>query len=402
MREVRLNLLDDKRTFTGIIDVAFGEALVAALSAEPVNVRELQGAVARFHKKGASSHLFSSLSAGFNDEPWDAGILIIDFPSHTVAQEIVGSSPIPSGTIQYHNGASMTDAWISYRIPDDWLYLGTILEYRAIAEARRAKYEKIVPLDARSVLYGRVADFIVRQCLEARGLKLNDPIATIHANWLMTPRQDLNNQTPRQVLLNKFDFITADLHSREMQWSMLNAPAPGLNTDSHAYRYAGFGVHEFVVYYHLVRSLIEDCWKSIGNTKTIDLDAEIKRLRKVQTNWLEAPESDFGNRNPAYVLECERKRLPLIMSAEELEIEDDCPLCKMMADHPRPTFWHLDGSGMDDDFPFSFCLTRDEWESENRRRDKLTADFERHWKHRKDTFFEDDDPSQSGSAAEIQ
>ena len=402
MREVRLNLLDAKCTFTGKIDIAVGAALVAALSAEPVNIRELQRAVVRFHKQAASSHLFSSLNAGFNDEPWDAGILLLDFAAHTVAEEIVGSSPIPSGTIQYHNGASRTDVWIPYRIPDDWLCLGTISEYQAIAELRRAKYEKIAPLDARSVLYGCVADFIVRQCLEARGLKLNDAIATIHANWLMTPRQDLRNQTPRQVLLNKFDFINADLHSREMQWSMLNVPAPGLNTDSYAYRYAGFGIHECIVYYHVVRSLIEDCWKSVGKTKTIDLEAEVKRLKKVQTKWLEAPEPDFGNRNPAYVLECERKRLPLIMSAGEIDVEDDCPLCKMMAEHPRPSFWHLDGSGLDDDFPFSFCLTRDEWESENRRRDKLAADFERHWKHRKDGCFEDDNPSQSGNAAGIQ
>jgi hypothetical protein len=51
MREVRISLVDTSCTLTGKIDLAIGEALIAALSAEPVSVRELQHAVARFHKQ---------------------------------------------------------------------------------------------------------------------------------------------------------------------------------------------------------------------------------------------------------------------------------------------------------------------------------------------------------------
>jgi hypothetical protein len=402
MSEIRLTLLDSGCTLTGKIDAAVGAALVAALSAEPNNVRELKRAVARFRQPVESRHPFSSLCSGCSDEPWDTGILLIDFTAHIVAEEITDSQPMPGGMIQYYRGVEKTDIWLPYKIPDDWLYLGTIAEYKAIAEARKIKYERIVPIDTRKVLYGQIADFIVRQCFHARKSDLDDPVATIHADWLMTSRKELGGQTPRQVLMSKFEFINADMQSREMQWSMLNLPAPCLELDSHAYRYAGFGIHAFVVYYDLVRHLIENCWDHICETQPEDAEAEIRRLEQVKAKWLETPDPDFGDRSPAYILECERKRLPLIMSAEEAVVDDDCPLCRMMAEHDRPTFCHFDGSGMDDDFPYSFCLTRDEWEAENRRREKFAVDFEKHWKHRKDASLEDDDPSQPGDTVEIQ
>jgi hypothetical protein len=40
-----------------------------------------------------------------------------------------------------------------------------------------------------------------------------------------------------------------------------------------------------------------------------------------------------------------------------------------------PSFWHLDGSHMDQDFAFSFHTTRAEWEAEQRK----WAEFDRKW-----------------------
>jgi len=50
-----------------------------------------------------------------------------------------------------------------------------------------------------------------------------------------------------------------------------------------------------------------------------------------------------------------------------------------------------------DDFPFSFYRSRDEWESENRRREKFSADFERHWEHR-----ENSSPEEESSDAKLE
>jgi hypothetical protein len=46
-------------------------------------------------------------------------------------------------------------------------------------------------------------------------------------------------------------------------------------------------------------------------------------------------------------------------------------------------FWHLDGSSMDDDFAFSFCKTREEWEAENQRREQFSKEFDRRREERR-------------------
>ena len=46
-----------------------------------------------------------------------------------------------------------------------------------------------------------------------------DLLTLIHAKWLVTPRDDLRGQSPREVLLAKRESIDFDLHSRELQWS---------------------------------------------------------------------------------------------------------------------------------------------------------------------------------------
>jgi hypothetical protein len=175
----------------------------------------------------------------------------------------------------------------------------------------------------------------------------------------------------------KREFIDMDLQSREMQWGFLKKPAPCLTRDSAAYRFAGFGTHEVVVYYELLRHLLLESWTHMNEKNGILISDEVARLEKIKTVWLEFPQEDYGGRSPGYILECERKRLPLIATAEETVFDDDCPLCRMMKEKQRPMFFHLDGCNMDDDFPFSLCHTRDEWEEERRLMDKFNREWER-------------------------
>ena len=216
--------------------------------------------------------------------------------------------------------------------------------------------------------------------------KLAPELSAIHARWLMTCREDLEGQSPRDVLLAKLEFIDFDLHTRQLQWTELGEGPPCLATDSFAYRFAGFGTDECVLYYDLVRHLL---WRALDfedANKPAELEKETAALERARTEWLENPQEDCGGRIPAILIENERRRLPIALRAQDMIVDDDCELCVMSANHVAmgygPGFWHLDGSNMDDDFAFSFYRTQAEWDEENRRREEFNREFNRRWEER--------------------
>jgi hypothetical protein len=166
----------------------------------------------------------------------------------------------------------------------------------------------------------------------------------------------------------KREDIDWDMQFREAQWSRLKKPAPCLKKDSHAYRFAGFGTHEIVIYYDLVRMLITTCWDWMWQEAEIATLDAIARLEQVKVEWLDSPDPERGGKSPSCLIELERIRLPWVSSEEDSPYDDDCPICQAMEDGDfGPGFWHLDGCNMDDDFAFSFCRTREGWEAERAR-----------------------------------
>jgi hypothetical protein len=288
-----------------------------------------------------------------------------------------------------------------------------------LAESRRQDRQSTPRLDARTVLYGRVADFIVAECVAARmaispgspwappegwslvalperakagqGVEAADAVAEIHARWLMTPRDDLGGRCPRDVLLDKREHLEWDLQDRCQQWSMLGQCPPPLGEETAAFRLGGMGTHENIVYYDLVRWLIGECWQRVVEPVADDAaSAEpqagvLPWLRQVQDDWLNEPNwEDFSGRTPAEVIRDERRRIPMAMSGKEAMVDDDCPLCQMLGESTSPVFWHLDGCNMDEDFPFSICQrTRQQWEEEQRRHEEFTRKFEEEYKCRR-------------------
>jgi hypothetical protein len=115
--------------------------------------------------------------------------------------------------------------------------------------------------------------------------------------------------------MRKHKFLSLDLNSRQMQWSFTREGPPPLSRDSSAYRFAGFGHHEWVVYYDLIRYLLAECWASIDDLKSIPAEAE--RLKQIMQTWMEGPEEDYCGRIPAAIIESERRRVPLVMSAKK-------------------------------------------------------------------------------------
>jgi len=353
------------------------DRVVAALSAEPETIEELEAAVTRFVKPTNGHGLFDSFREGISEQPWDAGIVIVDLAARIIASESAYSSLQSKGKVQYHDGSTATDIWIYYQVSDDWLFVGRVEEWHTLAPRRRDERASTPRLDAREVLYGKVAEFIVRACMSAAATGMADPIGDIHARWLMTPREDLRNRSPREVMLAKREFIDMDLQWRANQWSLTGQCPPGLSRKSAAYRFGGFGTHEIVLYYDFVRVLLNACWGRVSQETNLEVEAEIERLAHLKADWLSTPQPELEGMTPSYVIQCERARLPIALSPEGMDFDDDCPLCQMMREESGPTFWHLDGSHMDDDFPFSFHRTREEWEEEQREWERDWEEFRR-------------------------
>jgi hypothetical protein len=327
----------------------------------------------------------------------------------------------------YHDGSKLTDIPISYHLPGDWRFVNSVEAYYWSAQRQRAERQANPPFDARAVLYGLpLIDFIVKSATQLREKSLTFPpedearqeamarqISTIHANWLTTAREDLRARSPRDVMLEKQNLIDLDMDSRCMQWTFLGEGPPCLPTDSFAYRYAGFGTHEWVVYYDLVRLLI---WTAVaarssstaaaasaqvaladgssggeplaGAPKKIQHCIDIRTLAQIKTAWLEQPWGDYDGRTPAIILDNERRRLPITMTAAQIMIDEDCECCRMMAMDAEmglgPTFWHLDGCNMEEEFAFSTCLTEEEWEAENQEREEFNREFNRKMHERRE------------------
>lgn len=416
MSEVKLNLVDAERVLHGTIHGSVADACVAALSADPETIAELEAALARYIKPCDTGSLFASFhsepyqpAAGpeLDAERWDAGIMVIDLAARIVANESSYSEPGSEGEINYHDGKRSTDVPILYRLTDDWLFVNSVEAYQWSRERRRRERAANPSFDARPVLFGRpLLEFIVNAYFslpaqtrslfvsqaqspqgedEALQEALAKEISFMHVRWLLTPRTDLRNQSPRDVLLARQYHIDFDLHTRSLQWTEQNEGPPCLAADSFAYRFAGFGTHEWVLYYDLVRHLI--CSLIELEPTAGDSTKLLAWLEQIKTDWLESPQPDLDGRVPAIIIENERKRLPQALRPLDMIIDDDCPMCRMFGDETSPLgmgvgFWHLDGSNMDDDFAFSSFLTRQEWEAENRRREEFSKEFDRKWEER--------------------
>ena len=411
MSEVRLVLRDAARDLSGTCHGSTADHVFAALSAEPETIEELDRALERFCQRRDDKSFFAWFRAGLDEEPYDAGLVIVDLAARLIAYESTYSSPLRSGTVQYHDGHSATELDVGFHLPDDWTLLSEVLCWQSRAEELRRQRLSEPPLDTRAVLYGRpLVHFIAAACFERFGQaatenapqaaaesdadedsdRYHDPdydtIREIHSRWLMTPRDELQGQSPRDVLFAKQDFLSWDMQDRETQWSFQERCPPTLDRASHAYRFAGIGTHEWVNYYYLLRHLLWSCHDQVREQAAKRADwpmlspgdfftSEVPRLEGVREEWLDTPSRDLSGRTPREVNDDERRRMPAAMSGHDAMIDDDCPLCQMMADGLGLMFWHLDGCNMDDEFAFSHFRTREEWEEQQREFEEMSRHF---------------------------
>ena len=426
MSEVKLIVRDRDEEICGTMHGSVADRVVAALSADPETIAELEQAYIRFLRSDewqpgkcphSQSLLRRQLWSRYDDEPYDAGLIVIDLAARLVVVDSTYSSPGKRGSVDdpsmrknhvfgepifYH----LADEWrITYR-PDSW---------RPLAQARREARDQHPPLDVRPVLFGDpLLEFIVQGChaifqwppigvanseddvptRESISLKLalehpeqesnysalqwyDEAFRQVHEYWLLTPRCDLQHRSPRDVLVEKSHHIAMDLQDRYQQWAVMGRCPPPISTASHAWRFAGLGPAEIVIYYDLVRFLLQKCWEDLelaaetANTCLVPdsfVRAEMAALALARDEWLATPHPNFYGIPPQVFIDRERQRIPMTASNVDMLPECECPLCQVMIDSGVPMLLGLDGSEMDDGFAFDFhCRDLAEWEAEQSR-----------------------------------
>lgn len=383
MNKMMLCVVDTQRAVHRQVRAQVVEAVVATLSAEPETLGELQAAVGRFIGFAPDRGLLDDWVPGMPEVVAANEIVIIDLAARLVVYHGEGLNLAATGTVVYHEGAEATGTQLRYHLSSDWLLSRDVQSWRLLSRRRRAQRRQSPPWDTRAVLYGKAPEQLVHECLAAarrhmqptaavprsdrRGDEHADEIiSAIHARWLTTPRDDLRGQAPRDVLLAHRDFLSLDMLDRCDHWTRLGQSPPGLARDSAAFRFAGYGTHEIVLYYELIRHLLWQCWDSLaGRPDRVDTAAEITWLDQRMQEWLHTPQHErLHGWTPVYVIDRERARLPLAVSDEEAIIDRDCPLCQMMAEEMGPMFMVLDDANMDDGFAFSLYPTREQWQQQ--------------------------------------
>lgn len=138
MSEIKLNLLDSHSSIIATVHGSVGDALVAALSADPETIVALEVALNDFQKcEGIpASFIRRREQREIDDTPYDAGLLVIDLAARIVACESTYSLQGPSGRVQYHDGSQGTGKFLCYQLADDWVFLSSIEEYQDLCEDR--------------------------------------------------------------------------------------------------------------------------------------------------------------------------------------------------------------------------------------------------------------------------
>ena len=380
MSLIRLVIADATEVIYGEPHGSETDRIAASLAAEPETIDELELALKRFSRESDDRLLRRFLTSSELDPPegrisesllekFDAGVVAFDLAARVALCNSTYSLVSRENTIRVKDRLSEDQTVIGFplmtQLPADWQITSEIDDFVIKCESGRTGRYANPPKDHRPVLYGdSLLLYLCHACAEAESL-VDTTIKRIHAEWLLKPRPELDGRSPREILHEKRKFIDADLQSRSLQHSVTKDPPPPIPADSFAYRYAGFGTHEIVVYYDLIRFLLKRIEAWIKEGEDVTTGDAVRRLAKVRDCWLREPEPEYSGRTPAMVLESERRRENLVMSAAESIVDDDCPICVEMSQmFDTPMFWHLDGCNMDDEFAFSFHETEDEWVEE--------------------------------------
>lgn len=376
---------------------------LAVLSAEPETWEDWDAALRRYlpeHQLLSQGSATNDISGAISDSPW----CLIDVIGKTV---ILGGGFEPLENGRYRREEDDEDdatevlavsspessksqkpdspvAWME--IPECWWVTEAIDGWEQILSHRAAVSAQTPRIESRVVLYGApLYRFLAERVMLAEGVASwnseEEYRATkaVHADWLMTPRDDLLGKIPRDFLHETREAIQLDLEHRSYQWSLQGFPPEGLPETSAAYRYAGWGTAEVVLYFEMIRAIMEEAWnlrrwatekrrpspesctsveKSPQNTEEL-----AQALATFAQHWLRKPsDEDFSELSPLEMIESERRRMPI--TGDTPFDQRDLPSEWDLRGRFGPSFLWFDGHHLEleDEFAFSLIACRDEWE----------------------------------------
>jgi hypothetical protein len=193
-----------------------------------------------------------------------------------------------------------------------------------------------------------------------------DLTVAIHRDWLMTPNPLLGDGAPRDLLHVGKNWIASLADGQQFRVFENESPVP-VSPELSTYARAPMGLHEVILYFEACRETIDAGWRwLIEDPDRID-EQDVERqlacaLDDFLAGWLRTPAED--GLTPAEVIRCDRQRVPLVSDGDHSG-DCDCPICEMLdSGMMGPGFTHFDGHQLelDDEFAFSLCATREEWE----------------------------------------
>ncbi|TWU04500.1 coiled-coil domain-containing protein [Stieleria varia] len=194
----------------------------------------------------------------------------------------------------------------------------------------------------------------------------------VHRDWLMTPRDDLGGRMPRDRILPGRNWIGLLIDGQRFGVTRGGPPMP-ISRDLQTYKFGPMGTEEICMYFDLCREMIAYGWTwavdhrdSVpGEDQKRQLASELGKLKQM---WLSSPFE--GGDLPSEIIDCERVRIPRQAkrgAGGGHVLDCDCPICMMAeSDAFGPMFVGIDGHHLelDDEFAFSLCETKAEWESQ--------------------------------------
>lgn len=292
------------------------------------------------------------------------------------------------------------------------------------------------PVVNRDVLFGDpLLEYIAERCLDIvrserwsqRDMDEQQPnypfTVEVHRDWLMTPRDELDGAIPRDMLHGGIDWIDGLVHGQRLRCDaggrIVAAPE-----DVDGFECDPMGREEVVVYFDLCRELISASWDWCGQEETrgrIEKGQDctgdlVDFLTYCRDEFMDTPHGSMGSATAGFIIECSRRRVPrgagvpiigMTESQPEMEMfDDDCPICQMMGEGGLGVaFTGLDGHHLelDEEFAFSLCETREEWEERQREFEEMSAEFDRKRKGREaaaEDESEDLGPTWSGQVSD--
>lgn len=362
MLQTTVSLIEAERAVHLVMHDGLADILLAALCAEPTTIDELRLAMGRFVDPDVVDQIFSRTEPGVATRQESGGHLLVELTARLVVNGTVAPEMPRVGSVLSCDAESTLDRWLPYRIPELWQTTTDTRRWRELADRRRPQFSPEQTRDYRSVLYGELAAALLDRWLACGAGPRDVDRFEVQDWWLVTERADLAGSAPRDVLLMRQRWIDGDVADQAENWSMTGRCPPGLPQKSYAYRSAGFGTHEIVFYHELTDMLLKEIesWLTAGKFTT---RAElVSHLEQLQQEWLHQPQEGLYDQSPAALIARERARLPAVVPKGHAHLDDDCPLCRMMAESDQPMIWQLDSFHLQMRFATSFCRTRREWD----------------------------------------